>query len=383
MQYTCKLWLTEGFRCRSFVRSEIEMLVDDPKDYEELHEMALDHELCIHITEDMLTMSPDQSNGSSGTNALPPMFLPRFIPSLNVFLCRVQDWLWKTSAPPPPAPPRLWWRWEDRASSPCRRYMTSQHTLYDDTQRRRDMNKYSSWITNIYFWPLIPCSEDVEVTQHQIHPVTLRHTSHPLCDTSNMWESPSCCVVEQETVFVGATRGFSLLSIWFVAFLCRRLHAGSLSLRPTGTASLLMILGCTRRTACSGRSSARTPRTVTRSAVPRSWVTAAAIRASPISAPACSTSSTRSPSKEPTSTSPWTWPAKRSPSLWCDGGGNEATFAALRPTWRRVRPQGTKPECRRGGLMSKLAACRGSLHLPLQTIWSMNQHGGLLLLREL
>ncbi|CAG5866745.1 unnamed protein product [Menidia menidia] len=45
---------------------EIEMLVDDPKDYEELHEMALDQELCIHITEDMLTMSPDQSNGYSG-----------------------------------------------------------------------------------------------------------------------------------------------------------------------------------------------------------------------------------------------------------------------------------------------------------------------------
>uniref|UniRef100_H3DPT0 FERM domain-containing protein 6 n=1 Tax=Tetraodon nigroviridis TaxID=99883 RepID=H3DPT0_TETNG len=45
---------------------EIEMLVDDPKDYEELHEMALDQELCIHITEDMLTMSPDQTSGFSG-----------------------------------------------------------------------------------------------------------------------------------------------------------------------------------------------------------------------------------------------------------------------------------------------------------------------------
>lgn len=44
------------------------MLVDDPKDYEELHEMALDQELCIHITEDMLTMSPDQTNGFSGTS---------------------------------------------------------------------------------------------------------------------------------------------------------------------------------------------------------------------------------------------------------------------------------------------------------------------------
>nr|XP_057913102.1 FERM domain-containing protein 6 isoform X1 [Doryrhamphus excisus]XP_057913103.1 FERM domain-containing protein 6 isoform X1 [Doryrhamphus excisus]XP_057913104.1 FERM domain-containing protein 6 isoform X1 [Doryrhamphus excisus] len=46
--------------------AEIEMLVDDPKDYEELSEMALDQELCIHITEDMLTMSPDQTNGYSG-----------------------------------------------------------------------------------------------------------------------------------------------------------------------------------------------------------------------------------------------------------------------------------------------------------------------------
>lgn len=44
------------------------MLVDDPKDYEELHEMALDRELCIHITEDMLTMSPDQTNGFSGSS---------------------------------------------------------------------------------------------------------------------------------------------------------------------------------------------------------------------------------------------------------------------------------------------------------------------------
>ena len=50
----------------TFVPAEIEMLVDDPKDYEELHEMALDQELCIHITEDMLTMSPDQTNGYSG-----------------------------------------------------------------------------------------------------------------------------------------------------------------------------------------------------------------------------------------------------------------------------------------------------------------------------
>lgn len=56
-----------GFVIIHNVCSEIEMLVDDPKDYEELHEMALDQELCIHITEDMLTMSPDQTNGYSGT----------------------------------------------------------------------------------------------------------------------------------------------------------------------------------------------------------------------------------------------------------------------------------------------------------------------------
>ncbi|KAL2098961.1 hypothetical protein ACEWY4_005441 [Coilia grayii] len=45
---------------------EIEMLVDDPKDYEELHELALElnQDLCIHITEDMLTSS--QTNGYSG-----------------------------------------------------------------------------------------------------------------------------------------------------------------------------------------------------------------------------------------------------------------------------------------------------------------------------
>ncbi|KAG5265742.1 hypothetical protein AALO_G00245880 [Alosa alosa] len=45
---------------------EIEMLVDDPKDYEELHELALElnQDLCIHITEDMLTSS--QTNGFSG-----------------------------------------------------------------------------------------------------------------------------------------------------------------------------------------------------------------------------------------------------------------------------------------------------------------------------
>lgn len=44
------------------------MLVDDPKDYEELHEMVLDQKLCIHITEDMLTMSPDHTNGYSGAD---------------------------------------------------------------------------------------------------------------------------------------------------------------------------------------------------------------------------------------------------------------------------------------------------------------------------
>lgn len=106
----------------------------------------------------------------------------------------------------------------------------------------------------------------------------------------------------------------------------RHQHAGSLSLRLTGTASLLTTSGSTRRTACSGRSSARTPPTATHSAVLRSWVMAAeAIRASPISAPACSPSSTRFPSREPTSTFPWIWPAMRSPSLWCDGHANKAT----------------------------------------------------------
>uniref|UniRef100_A0A8C6WXZ8 FERM domain containing 6 n=1 Tax=Neogobius melanostomus TaxID=47308 RepID=A0A8C6WXZ8_9GOBI len=51
---------------RALEDDEIEMLVDDPKDYEELHEMVLDQDLCIHITEDMLTMSPDSTNGYSG-----------------------------------------------------------------------------------------------------------------------------------------------------------------------------------------------------------------------------------------------------------------------------------------------------------------------------
>lgn len=45
------------------------MLVDDPKDYEELTDLALElsQDLCIHITEDMLTSA--QNNGYSGTNA--------------------------------------------------------------------------------------------------------------------------------------------------------------------------------------------------------------------------------------------------------------------------------------------------------------------------
>lgn len=45
---------------------EIEMLVDDPKDYEELTDLALElsQDLCIHITEDMLTSA--QNNGYSG-----------------------------------------------------------------------------------------------------------------------------------------------------------------------------------------------------------------------------------------------------------------------------------------------------------------------------
>lgn len=48
--------------------AEIEMLVDDPKDYEELADLALElsQDLCIHITEDMLTSA--QSNGYSGTD---------------------------------------------------------------------------------------------------------------------------------------------------------------------------------------------------------------------------------------------------------------------------------------------------------------------------
>lgn len=109
-------------------------------------------------------------------------------------------------------------------------------------------------------------------------------------------------------------------SIWSVVFPRRHLRAGSLSLRPTGTASPSTTSASIRRTACSGRSSARTPRTATPSAAPRSWVTAAAIRASLSSAPACWQSSTHFPSKEQISTSPWTWRAKRCPSLWCDGG---------------------------------------------------------------
>lgn len=52
------------------VSAEIEMLVDDPKDYEELTDLALElsQDLCIHITEDMLTSA--QSNGYSGTSTL-------------------------------------------------------------------------------------------------------------------------------------------------------------------------------------------------------------------------------------------------------------------------------------------------------------------------
>ncbi|KAK7140533.1 hypothetical protein R3I94_012965 [Phoxinus phoxinus] len=42
---------------------EIEMLVDDPKTCEDLHDLELSQELCIHITEDMLSA---QNNGCSG-----------------------------------------------------------------------------------------------------------------------------------------------------------------------------------------------------------------------------------------------------------------------------------------------------------------------------
>lgn len=112
----------------------------------------------------------------------------------------------------------------------------------------------------------------------------------------------------------------SLLTCDLLLSTRRRLQAGNLSPPPTDTASRSMTSGSTRRTVCSGRSSARTPPTATRSAAPRSWATAAATRASPTSAPACEASSTRSPSREPTNTSPWTWPATRCPSSWCDGG---------------------------------------------------------------
>lgn len=53
----------------SSIPKEIEMLVDDPKDYEELSEMSLDQELCIHITEDMLNTPSDHNNGFSGKNS--------------------------------------------------------------------------------------------------------------------------------------------------------------------------------------------------------------------------------------------------------------------------------------------------------------------------
>nr|XP_023850730.1 FERM domain-containing protein 6 [Salvelinus alpinus] len=74
-----------GGKERMLDDDEIEMLVDDPKDYEELHELALElnQDLCIHITEDMLTMTPDQTNGYSGL-------------------------IVRTSAHPPPVPLRPW-----------------------------------------------------------------------------------------------------------------------------------------------------------------------------------------------------------------------------------------------------------------------------------
>lgn len=105
----------------------------------------------------------------------------------------------------------------------------------------------------------------------------------------------------------------------------RHLHAERLSLRLTGTASRWTTYGSTRKTACSGPSSARTPPTATRLAALRSWATAVATRAWPISEPACWASSTPFPSREPTSTSPWIWPATRSQSLWCDRGRDKAT----------------------------------------------------------
>ncbi len=151
----------------------------------------------------------------------------------------------------------------------------------------------------------------------------------------------------------------AFLMFYLLLFTCRRLHAGSLSPRPTGTASLLTTCDSIRRTACSGRSCARTPPTATHSAAPRSWATAAVIRALLISAPACSASNTRFPSREPTSTSHWTWPAKRSPSSWCDGVTNKATsgrpFSLLcvrcGDAWA-LREQ-DKRECWRGGFYSR------------------------------
>lgn len=41
------------------------MLVDDPKSCEDLDDLELNQELCIHITEEMLTSA--QNNGCSGT----------------------------------------------------------------------------------------------------------------------------------------------------------------------------------------------------------------------------------------------------------------------------------------------------------------------------
>lgn len=78
-----------------FFLLEIEMLVDDPKDYEELHEMVLDQELCIHITEDMLTMSPDRTNGFSGSShssVQSSMVVCTFVNrDGNILICPLQD----------------------------------------------------------------------------------------------------------------------------------------------------------------------------------------------------------------------------------------------------------------------------------------------------
>lgn len=53
-------------KCLSFSVSEIEMLVDDPRDLEQMNEESLEvsPDMCIYITEDMLLSR--KLNGHSG-----------------------------------------------------------------------------------------------------------------------------------------------------------------------------------------------------------------------------------------------------------------------------------------------------------------------------